>query len=176
MQHLVLDLDETLIHSEPLHRALSVPEFPEHYFENYIIYERPHLKEFMDWVSQRFTITIWTAASEAYAKFVVQEILLPKMRTPPVALFTAKQCRLSQNKTQILKNLDILFELAQSYPDELQNSPLVARAVDYHPKNTLLIDDNVHVLQQNGSVIHARPFDLREDKELLYILKKLKTL
>lgn len=53
---IVLDLDETLVH--------SVEDSPGHY----ITYKRPHVDEFLDYVSKNFRVVLFTAGTREYAE------------------------------------------------------------------------------------------------------------
>lgn len=66
---LVLDLDETLIHSSetPLHRAPNFRVGP------YYVYQRPDLQEFLATAAVHYRLAIWSAGSDDY----VAAIALP---------------------------------------------------------------------------------------------------
>jgi carboxy-terminal domain RNA polymerase II polypeptide A small phosphatase len=70
---LVLDLDETLVHA----REAPLP-YPEDFRVGpYFVYRRPHLKAFIDAVSQSFDLAVWTASGEVYAAQVIEQIFEP---------------------------------------------------------------------------------------------------
>lgn len=72
MKHLLLlDLDETLIHSTT--KKLNNKE--TFLFENYFVYTRPHLNWFLNEISNHFRIGIWSAADELYVSTIVEQIL-----------------------------------------------------------------------------------------------------
>lgn len=71
---LVLDLDETLVHAteQPLERA------PDFEIGPYLVYERPHLRAFLDHVFTRYrSVAIWTASTRSYAIPVLAEFVDP---------------------------------------------------------------------------------------------------
>lgn len=79
---LVLDLDETLVHStlEPCEDADFT--FPVNFnFEEHTVYVRcrPHLKDFLDRVSSLFEIIIFTASQSIYAEQLLN-VLDPKRK------------------------------------------------------------------------------------------------
>ncbi|CAH8303332.1 unnamed protein product [Eruca vesicaria subsp. sativa] len=79
---LVLDLDETLVHStlEPCDEVDFT--FPVHFNEEeHMVYVRcrPHLKEFMERVSRLFEIIIFTASQSIYAEQLLN-VLDPKRK------------------------------------------------------------------------------------------------
>lgn len=44
--------------------------------DDYIIFVRPGLQEFLDFLFKNFRVSVWTAASKDYALFIIQYILL----------------------------------------------------------------------------------------------------
>ncbi|NJK32024.1 MAG: HAD family hydrolase [Deltaproteobacteria bacterium] len=71
-QLLVLDLDETLVHAteDPLAR---VPDF---HVGPYAVYERPHVRPFLEHVLARFAaVAVWTASTRSYALPVLSRIV-----------------------------------------------------------------------------------------------------
>ena len=88
-KHIVLDLDQTLIAAEtPADFAKFSSEIQkqkEHFAENntvykmdddFIVFERPHLQEFLTYIFENFIVSVWTAASKNYAIFIIKNIIL----------------------------------------------------------------------------------------------------
>ncbi|KZN43300.1 hypothetical protein N474_14645 [Pseudoalteromonas luteoviolacea CPMOR-2] len=67
---LILDLDETLIYATEKKLAI------EHSFVagQYYVYERPHLKEFLDYCLREFLVAVWTSSNELYAETIVSHL------------------------------------------------------------------------------------------------------
>jgi len=79
---LVLDLDETLVHSTLEHCADADFTFPVHFnFREHTIYVRcrPYLKEFLDRVASMFETIIFTASQSIYAEQLLN-VLDPKRK------------------------------------------------------------------------------------------------
>lgn len=68
---LILDLDETLIHATE--NKLEIQE--DFQFEQYSVYKRPHLDEFLESISKHFTVGIWSSADDDYVSEIVQNIV-----------------------------------------------------------------------------------------------------
>jgi RNA polymerase II subunit A small phosphatase-like protein len=68
---LILDLDETLIHST----TQKLKHKETFLFENYFVYARPHLNWFLNEAANPFRIGIWSAADELYVSSIVEKIL-----------------------------------------------------------------------------------------------------
>jgi carboxy-terminal domain RNA polymerase II polypeptide A small phosphatase len=67
---LILDLDETLIHSSE-HELERAADFR---VGSYFTYKRPHLESFLEVCFQHFEVAVWTASTEDYASEIVAEI------------------------------------------------------------------------------------------------------
>ena len=66
---LILDLDETLIHSTYIDLQLNQTPYKYKFF---YIYQRPFLKEFLESVSQHFDLAIWSASKTDYVKQIIK--------------------------------------------------------------------------------------------------------
>ena len=82
----VLDLDETLVHSP--HAALTDP--PAFALGTYSVYVRPFLKVFLQEVFSKYLVAIWTAAGCEFAEGVVANIVAPE--SPLQFLWSAECC------------------------------------------------------------------------------------
>ena len=67
---LILDLDETLIHSTE-HQLERQADFK---VGSYFTYKRPHLERFLEVCFEHFEVAVWTASSEDYASKIVTEV------------------------------------------------------------------------------------------------------
>ena len=67
---LILDLDETLIHSSNQPLAYSC----DFEIEDYFVYQRPYLKEFLEAVSKSYRLAIWSSAVEYYVLGIVSKL------------------------------------------------------------------------------------------------------
>jgi len=82
---IVLDLDETLlhtIHKSQYHSKLDTTNIHFKVMDDdkddddpYIVFVRPHLYEFLDYIFKHFKVCIWTAASKDYALWIIKNIL-----------------------------------------------------------------------------------------------------
>lgn len=68
---LILDLDETLIHSSETKLAIRPPDFAT---TSYYVYKRPHLEAFLTFCKENFKVAVWTSSSEGYADVIVKNI------------------------------------------------------------------------------------------------------
>lgn len=70
---LILDLDETLVHTS--YSPISGIEFCSHRGLFYL-YERPHLGEFLDRCSKKYDLAIWSASKADYVIWVIKSTVL----------------------------------------------------------------------------------------------------
>lgn len=150
IEHIVLDLDSTLIDSNGRGE----------------IFARPFLEEFMYFVFHNFkSVSIWTAASKEWLKEVISKVLKEKIPDGMSfrRLFYRKQCRLLNNYNgsyEFYKPLSFLYGLHD----------------DMNSKNTLMVDDSdvtFHGNRSNGYQILAYDNGNRDD-ELMGLIIDLK--
>jgi len=71
---LVLDLDNTLIsaiHEEYVRDCIDYPKDFMALDDEYFVSKRPHLDKFMKYAFDNWTVALWTAATEPYAKEIL---------------------------------------------------------------------------------------------------------
>lgn len=133
--HLVLDLDETLIHVS----TTPVKEYDFIFSLQGIKYygkKRPNLDLFLTFVFRRFqSVSVWTAATADYARKVVNHIMTPVQRTE-LAFFKTRR-DLEPGTRSYIKPLKKIF----LEPKALQ--------LGMNYKNTIMIDDRDDVLRDN---------------------------
>ena len=67
---LILDIDETLIYSSDK----QLDRIPDFKLDEYFVYIRPGLEEFVLGCSKLFSLAIWTASSSEYAREVIKNV------------------------------------------------------------------------------------------------------
>ena len=81
--NVILDLDATCICSEKISDLNledtdvinKIKKFKSHNMDDfYIVFERPHLQQFLNFLFRNYNVSVWTAASKSYAIFIVQKI------------------------------------------------------------------------------------------------------
>ena len=73
---LVLDLDETLVHSsfEPVEADLHIPVAMDGELYMAYVKKRPFMEEFLRYVVQHFDVVVWTASLSVYAEPLIDEL------------------------------------------------------------------------------------------------------
>lgn len=153
---LVLDLDETLIHTIPIKEndIIEMNNFPSEKFSilqlpNFIcmVFLRPYLKEFLNYIFNFFEVSIWTAGNTMYCKEVIKIILTEEQINKTLFILARdknnyidiKTNKIYKNVTfedEIIKPLEILWN-----DNEFSNN--------FNELNTLLIDNDTFILSSN---------------------------
>jgi TFIIF-interacting CTD phosphatase-like protein len=169
---LFLDLDNTLISSEPLcdfdskkYKNKAV-KFDFHDMDDYyVVFERPGLQDFLDYVFDNFDVSVWTAASREYGLFIIKNIILTKPNRKLQLYFFTYHCDWSEKNNRGHKGLSLIWE-----DMELPG---------FTPENTIIIDDLSEIKEdQPCNAIHIKPFEFtnegsQNDNELIEVQKKL---
>ena len=155
--NIILDLDATLIcankHFDLNKNVSKTSKFKYHDMDGlFIVFERPGLQKFLDFLFKKFTVSIWTAASTQYAMYIINNIILPKNK-PERKLdwaFFSYHCDISKKKKDATKSLSMFWD---EYKME-----------GYTKKNTMIVDDYDEVFNSNpNNCIIAPVFDFSKD-------------
>lgn len=155
--NVVLDLDQTLISAEDW----DTQEFKKYkqkakkfnFYDMdgyYIVFERPNLQDFLDYLFTNFNVSVWTAASKDYALFIIDKIILSKPGRNLDWIFFSYHCDISKKKKGGTKDLRMFW-------DEY-------KLAGYNKDNTVIIDDydEVYETQPNNCIV-AAPFEFIKD-------------
>ncbi len=170
--NIILDLDNTLICSINKNQYNNIP--PEILYNyNYdtknpfglYMFERPNLKFFLNSIKNHGVITVWTAATDDYARYVIETFFPSNMRIHN--LFSRDFTTKVHKQTNLLKPLSYLS------------------VYNYNLNRTIIVDDLPGVLDANPyNCIPVKPFDYEsilnkdytEDNELIKTLNKIKNI
>jgi TFIIF-interacting CTD phosphatase-like protein len=147
----VLDLDKTLISAVPsedfewdnpqvMEKALEFELWNMHGY--YLVFERPGLQEFLDYLFKNFKVLVWSAATREYVLFVVNKVILKPDPTRKLECILFKDhCELSKRLYNgNIKDLRLLWEKAGFRDINRNNSWIVDDLPEvYHaqPRNTI---------------------------------------
>lgn len=152
---LVLDLDETLVYSTKA--KLCEPE--DFIIEDYFVYKRPGLDDFLKYAEQNFSVAIWTSSTEDYAEEVVKNIF--PQNYPLQFIYGRTKCTIT-----------FLYELNEYiYAKNLSK----LKRKNYSLEKILMVDDSPEKLRRNyGNHIRVEPFvGSKNDIELYQLIKYL---
>ena len=170
--NLIIDLDETLIHSVPTDEIQDeqylncIGKVPIHNMEDYyLVFERPNLQQFLDHIFKNYNVSVWTAASKDYALFIIERCLLTKPNRKIDYIFFSHHCDLArQMKKKSQKDLRMLreeFGLGEKFDIS----------------NVVLLDDlreNLKGQEDNSVLIKSWEGDNVHDNSLIDAQKKIK--
>ena len=139
--NVLLDLDNTCIYSIPMedikrnskwHRRFTYVDMET----DFRVFYRPQLTNFLDWLFKNFTVSVWSAGSAEYVKWIVDHIIEAPHRKLCHVL-TQNNCMVSQQhySTHNIKSLPLLWD---HYDYE-----------GFGPYNTLIVDDLDDVYTNN---------------------------
>jgi RNA polymerase II subunit A small phosphatase-like protein len=145
---LILDLDETLVHSveEPLDRPHDFRAGP------YFVYRRPHLDGFLAACSAAFRLAVWSSGGEGYVRAVVGRIAPPGIDL--AFLWSCDRC---------VRRYDP--ESQEEY--HLKDLGKVKR-LGHDLRRVLIADDTPRkVARQYGNIVHVPPYHGEAGDDLL---------
>lgn len=157
---LVLDLDETLIHAS----YSELDRQPDFTFNNYYVYKRPYLNEFLAECSKYYDLAVWSSAGDIYVQEVVRNIITKSIRLE----FSWGESKLVCSYSSEPWKMDV------QYLKDLRKVVQKGFALD----RILIVDDDPEKLQRNyGNAIYINKFNGEaDDMELLALAEYLKTL
>ena len=152
---LILDIDETLIHSS----EKQLDRIPDFRLDKYFVYIRPGLKEFISNCSKLFNLAIWTASSSEYAIEVIKNIFPDDLRLE--FIFTGERCLLKRNL-----DLDVI---------EIFKPLKKVKRKGYSLNNILIVDDTAKTFKYNygNGILIKEYLGESNDNELSLLLKYL---
>jgi TFIIF-interacting CTD phosphatase-like protein len=168
--NIILDLDQTLIDAKSTDEYKTDKKKEEEYEHTnmddiFIVFHRPHLQEFLDYLFENFNVSVWTAASKDYALFIIEKIILRGIDKRQLDyIFFIYHGEVSRKLTNNTKNLSMLYNQF--------------KLTNYNKNNTLIIDDYDEVYNtQPQNCIRVSEFFIenkKKDTQLLDLIPKLK--
>lgn len=154
----VLDLDQTVVSAEAdeeydfkKHKEKAKKFAYKDMDSYYIVFERPGLQKFLDFLFSNFNVSIWTAASKDYALFIIEKIVLAGRKNRYVDwIFFSYHCDVSKRRKGGTKDLRLLWE--------------DGKIPGYSKENTVILDDYSEVFKtQPHNCIIAAEFEFTAD-------------
>ena len=152
---IILDLDETLIHST----SKKLNEEEDFILEQYFVYKRPNLDWFLQEISKHFCIGIWSSADGIYVTNIAEKIIPNNLKLE--IMWDKDWCDLTENKD------DNSF-FYEKRLEKLTNLNLELESL-------LLVDDSLENYQINkNNAYKIKPFNGdKNDNELEFLYKYL---
>ncbi|WP_292466499.1 HAD family hydrolase [Methanolobus sp.] len=154
---LILDLDETLIHS----RATRLAYQHDFQCSDYYVYKRPYLDEFLSFIASSFEIAIWTSANSEYAKCIISNIF--PANYPITFIWSRERC--TPLYFHPSESIDMDSHIYIKDLKKIKNR-------GYDLTRVLVIDDSPKQLQRSyGNLVPVNPFLGDRDDDDLELLK-----
>jgi len=173
--NLILDLDDTLIHTESVKSIDGLNKNNHIILPNFIgkVYFRQYLKEFLDFCYKNFNISIWTSSNSLYCKKILKLILNEEQYNETKLILISeddkiinlKTNRIYKNDNSRLKPLNFIFE-------DLELSKI------FRKENTILLDNEDFIKNFNKeNTLLISNFDIKKtDLEFCYVSNFLNNL
>lgn len=158
---LILDLDETLVHAVEKDKAL-VGLSHDFSTQDYLVYKRPHLAEFLARMWKLYDLAVWSAAGTQYVDRVVECI----WKDLPAPVFVFSGVRSTRR-----------FDHDTMQPYYIKDLKKV-RKRGFDARRMLIVDDIELNAQRNfGNAIYVREFNGEvDDNELLLLAVYLESI
>lgn len=144
--NIVLDIDNTLVDTRERQVSSTLPALRITGADLYV-YKRPHLEKFLDWLFENFSVSLWTAGSDTYARWIAAHVVGPRRKLRHV--LSARECQTSFRMFGAPKSLRLFNHI----------DPAIG------PSNAVLVDDtpaNFAGQERNGILVSA--FDASSDE------------
>lgn len=153
--NIILDLDNTLISSVSYNRISNTYRtlnLKHHVFEtSYVIYERPGVQAFLDFLFKNFDVSVWSAATKEYVMFIVDNIVCAKRGRRLKMVLHSAHCDMSR-------------KINPHTPKDLRFIWHNPRIYGFTPDNTFIVDDLPAVFAAQPQHCIAVPaFDVERD-------------
>ena len=160
---LVVDLNGLLVDRRmtPFVEPDGTKRAPDAAFGKFLIYNRPHLSEFVAWAFEHFTVGVWSSAQQHNAKTLVSHIW-GEHRDKLAFVWGQDKCThvgamdpaKPRSKPVLLKDLRKLWAV-----------PSFKR---FGPRNTLLLDDSPYKAAMNPEycAIHPKAYELGTEESV----------
>ncbi|RKH56484.1 phosphoprotein phosphatase [Corallococcus aberystwythensis] len=165
---LVLDLDETLVHSseKPLAREADFQVL------GHFVHVRPHLEPFLRECASRFRLAIWSAGTDPYVAAIVKRIVPPELELDFV--WGRSRCTYAVDKAGVQRDGFLDLDAHYGWVKKLRK----LKRHGYRLERVLMVDDSPSKCVHNhGNAIYVREYEGQDpDTELLDLSRYLATL
>jgi RNA polymerase II subunit A small phosphatase-like protein len=161
---LVLDLDETLVHTVSRRHVEDVGRAPDFEIDaEHVVYRRPHVQEFLEWCLTRFAdVGVWTAGTRPYALEVL----------PHVCDHDSLSFIWGRDRCTWHRNFDVETEGLWSEGHWLKDVRKLRR-LGYARAKTICVDDTpMNFKRSYGNCVPVPSYTGSEDDDLLPKLRR----
>jgi len=158
---LILDIDETLIHTElNEYECDFTMKFDDGDDNTYSVNKRPYLDQFMNYAFDNFKVGIFTTSKYVYTKKIMDNLGIDMKNF--LFTFDREYCNTKFNN-----------QTHERY--QIKKLDRVRRALDFPIEKMLIVDDKPETASENyGNLIQIKPFYFdKNDTELLKLISYL---
>ncbi len=158
---LILDLDETLVHTVETPLPVLTPDFV---LGELTVYLRPHVVQFLQRMQAVYDLAIWSAGGSGYVEPTVAFLFAHAGLRPPVFVWSSRRCtRKFDHETHEVYYIKDLKKV---------------RNKGFDGNRMLIVDDLERNATRNyGSAVYLRPFEgAQDDDELVHLAAYLEGL
>jgi TFIIF-interacting CTD phosphatase-like protein len=156
---LILDIDETLLHSRetPLARQSDLRAGEYH------VYLRPHAQLFLASVSEYYDLAVWSSATKGYLKTVVDALMVDQ-KAPLLFVWDRSRCT---------RRMDFV-EQETFFLKDLKK----AHRKGFNLNRVLILEDEPRKVQRHyGNAVYVKPYEGEiDDDELLILAQYLQSI
>src|SRR5690606_6470295 len=151
--NVILDLDNTLVSAieyQKLNNIYRNTNLKYHILDkSFIIFERPYVQRFLDFLFKNFNVSIWSAGTKDYVLFIIKNVI----QTSP------------SRKIHTILHYDHCVMSSKFYPDTPKDLRFLYNIIKgYKSSNTFIIDDLDEVyISQPSNCIQVPRFDLESE-------------
>lgn len=158
---LILDLDETLIHSIDKTNYVEQP-YDFMIDDEFYVMKRPYVEEFIKEMSQHYELAVWTAATRGYAEKIVKELF--HKNNIELKFFHSRERCVERHYTRTMYDY---------YPQRYYIKDLSKIKKHFDLNKVLMVDDLHTSLERNyGNLVKILPFEGQIGDEQLLLLKE----
>lgn len=151
--NVILDLDNTLVSAveyDKLNNTYRNTNLKYHILDkSFIIFERPHVQGFLDFLFKHFNVSVWSAGTKDYVLFIIKNVIQTSPTRKIYTILHYDHCQMS----------------SKFYPDTPKDLRFLYNIMKgYNQYNTFIIDDLDEVyMSQPSNCIQVPRFDLESD-------------
>lgn len=151
IENVILDLDNTLIHSVDkgefcINKNVlkKMEKFTFHDMKpHFIVFERPGLQDFLTFLFKNYNVAVWSAGTPTYVDYIIDHVVQRNLKSRKlVFVYNSKDCERSKKKYESIKDLRYVYSKNKGW--DQSNTVIIDDLIDVYnsnPKNTIQIKD-----------------------------------
>lgn len=164
---IILDIDETMVYATK--EQLDIKH--DFKLEEYFVYKRPFLNEFINYVSSNFDFAVWSSATDNYVSEMTKQLQIKEF-----AKFCWGRSKVTYKRPETIDSDGFLNVDSLDHQFFIKRLKKVKK-IGFELEKILIIDDSPYKLKDNyGNAIYVTEFKGdQNDNELLELITYLET-